>query len=200
MRGGQDRRGLTPSSTASCSMTCGCAFTPPPKHVDRGAAARRLVAFRAKSAIVGARDDGLSGREAMKHGSSLALAIARFPRSPSQPSPRRLRRRRRVTPMTPDVVASYDEDPPGGGLCEARWRWSTMRDGVKLYTVHRHEERARRTARSCCRAHPMTPRGSVSRTVSREDHRDPAGDGRRNTSRRRTAFARALHRGGSRDA
>ncbi len=112
----------------------------------------------------------------MKHGSSLALAIAlssvSFPAIAAPPAAPAA-----VTPMTPDVVASYDRIRPEADYVK-RVEMVPMRDGVKLYTVIVMKKGTKNGPILLSRT-PYDAKGSVSRTVSREDHRDPAGDGRR---------------------
>ena len=61
-----------------------------------------------------------------------------------------------VTPMTPDVVASYDEIRPQADYTR-RVVMIPMRDGVKLYTVIVMKKGLARGP-SCSRALPMTPK------------------------------------------
>ena len=44
-----------------------------------------------------------------------------------------------VTPMTPDVIEKYEQTLPSADFIR-RDAMVPMRDGVKLYTVHRDEE------------------------------------------------------------
>ena len=79
------------------------------------------------------------------------------------PSADRHRRRARaaaaVTPMTPDIVASYNPVLPEADYIKRDRNGADARRDQALHR-HRHEEGHERTARSCCRARPTTPRAA----------------------------------------